>query len=86
MKPYCAHCQTNDHWGNECPNPTNVKVAEPPKRPIFRHCPTCTCTVTKPVTKVTKSVTKVGRPRVYQSAADKQKDYRKRKKEREAKA
>jgi hypothetical protein len=94
MQPYCAHCKTNDHWGNECPTKKPVKldtlVSEKDaerqsrvvlKQAVFKHCPTCTCTVTKPAKFDKGVVTKpVGRPRLHESNAEKQKSYRERQK------
>ena len=78
MQPYCAHCKTNDHWGEDCLVKHPNGPAEKPKP--FKHCATCTCTVTKPA-KFDKGVTKsVGRPRLHQSNAEKQKSYRERQK------
>jgi hypothetical protein len=77
MKPYCAHCQTSDHWGQDCPNkgalprPQIATKATPKINPLLRihNCPYCQCG-----------------ERIHVDEAAKQKAYRERKKERESKA
>lgn len=84
-RPYCTFCQKyDDHWGADCP--TKVKQPEKPK-PVFRHCPTCTCTVEKPPKfnvqhkpESTNESNPVGRPRVHATDAAKSKAWRERKK------